>query len=239
MAICFQSPFKPTFISPSSSNPCRPNLPSLVLSPYPSPPSPTSVKSFAPATVANLGPGFDSLVAAIDGVGDFVSLRALELTPSLSRKCLGSDWWAVPFGGKGLPLGWGQVPVSSTRLLSGYHADNVAPAIMGRFVLIRSYDLLELIPLKFPSEKELFLFFFFFFFFFCKTRVALPSEIGMLNYSRAGALGKALSQDRIVESKRAPLIPVMGEVTSLSNPRLILITYDSNSNYNIQSLLGF
>lgn len=36
----------------------------------------------------------------------------------------------------------------------------------GGFVLIRSYDLLELIPLKFPSEKELFLFLFFFFFFF-------------------------------------------------------------------------
>ncbi|WJZ92372.1 hypothetical protein VitviT2T_011374 [Vitis vinifera] len=71
----------------------------------------------------------------------------------------------------------------------------------GGFVLIRSYDLLELIPLKFPSEKELFLFLFLsFFFFLCvlfnpefevptkKMRVALSSEIGMLNYSRAGAL---------------------------------------------------
>ena len=71
----------------------------------------------------------------------------------------------------------------------------------GGFVLIRSYDLLELIPLKFPSEKELFLFLFLsFFFFLCvlfnpefevptkKMRVALPSEIGMLDYSRAGAL---------------------------------------------------
>ncbi|KAM7273401.1 hypothetical protein ACFE04_028065 [Oxalis oulophora] len=35
----------------------------------------TSVKSFAPATVANLGPGFEFLGAAVDGLGDFVSLR--------------------------------------------------------------------------------------------------------------------------------------------------------------------
>src|ERR1044072_1975229 len=35
----------------------------------------TSVKTFAPATVANLGPGFDFLGCAVDGLGDTVSLR--------------------------------------------------------------------------------------------------------------------------------------------------------------------
>ncbi|CAK9147554.1 unnamed protein product [Ilex paraguariensis] len=35
----------------------------------------TSVKAFAPATVANLGPGFDFLGCAVDGIGDFISLR--------------------------------------------------------------------------------------------------------------------------------------------------------------------
>ena len=35
-----------------------------------------SVKTFAPATVANLGPGFDFLGCTIDGLGDFVSLFA-------------------------------------------------------------------------------------------------------------------------------------------------------------------
>ncbi|GMY05266.1 homoserine kinase-like [Fagus crenata] len=33
-----------------------------------------SVKTFAPATVANLGPGFDFLGCAVDGLGDYVSL---------------------------------------------------------------------------------------------------------------------------------------------------------------------
>ncbi|TQE10614.1 hypothetical protein C1H46_003727 [Malus baccata] len=40
--------------------------------------------------------------------------------------------------------------------VSGYHADNIAPAIIGGFVLIRSYEPLDLISLIFPDGKELF-----------------------------------------------------------------------------------
>ena len=107
--------------------------------------------------------------------------------------------------------------LESEAKVSGYHADNVAPALMGGFVRIRSYDPLELIPLRFPSDKELF---------FVlvnpefeaptkKMRAALPSEIGMSHHvwkcSQAVALvasvfqgdvkglGKALSSYRIVE----------------------------------------
>ncbi|KAK9124877.1 hypothetical protein Scep_013723 [Stephania cephalantha] len=117
--------------------------------------------------------------------------------------------------------------LDSEAKVSGYHADNIAPAIMGGFVLIRSYDPLDLIELKFPEEKELF-------FVLAspefeaptkKMRAALPAEVGMKehvwNCSQAGALvaavllgdveglGKALSADRIVEPRRAPLIPGM------------------------------
>ena len=82
--------------------------------------------------------------------------------------------------------------LESESKTSGYHADNVAPAIMGGFVLI-SYDPLELIQLKFQNEKDLF---------FVlvnpefeaptkKMRAALPTEITMSqhvwNYSQAGA----------------------------------------------------
>ena len=82
--------------------------------------------------------------------------------------------------------------LESESKTSGYHADNVAPAIMGGFVLI-SYDPLELIQLKFPNEKDLF---------FVlvnpefeaptkKMRAALPTEITISqhvwNYSQAGA----------------------------------------------------
>lgn len=118
----------------------------------------------------------------------------------------------------------------SEEKVSGFHADNVGPAIMGGFVLIRNYEPLELMRLKFPAEKELY---------FVlvtpefeaptkKMRAALPTEIGMAhhvwNCSQAGALvasvlegdlvglGKALSSDKIVEPKRAPLIPGMEAV---------------------------
>lgn len=245
----------------------------------------TSVKSFAPATVANLGPGFDFLGCAVDGIGDYVTLRVdpqvhpgeisisdITGTNRLSKNPL---WNCAGIAAisvmkmlnirsvglslsleKGLPLGsglgssaasaaaaavavneifGGKLPVSDLVLagleseskVSGYHADNVAPAIMGGFVLIRSYDPLDLIQLKFPSDKDLF---------FVlvnpefeaptkKMRAALPGEVTMShhvwNSSQAGALvaavlqgdlmglGKALGSDKIVEPRRAPLIPGM------------------------------
>jgi len=82
MAICFQAPVKPICVRPSitfSSTPkpqsLRCNL-SVPIRTQVSEPEPvlTSVKTFAPATVANLGPGFDFLGCAVDGLGDFVSL---------------------------------------------------------------------------------------------------------------------------------------------------------------------
>lgn len=134
------------------------------------------------------------------------------------------------FGGK---LGVSELVLAgleSESKVSGYHADNVAPAIMGGFVLISSYDPIDLTQLKFPIEKELF---------FVlvnpdfeaptkKMRAVLPSEIGMShhlwNCSQAcklvasvlhgdlPGLGKALSSDKIVEPRRAPLIPGMEAV---------------------------
>ncbi|KAF6149177.1 hypothetical protein GIB67_026033 [Kingdonia uniflora] len=74
--------------------------------------------------------------------------------------------------------------------------------------------------LRFPMEKELF---------FVlvnpkfeaptkKMRAVLPSEIVMLdhisNSSQSGSLGKALSSDRIVDSKLTPLIPGMGAINN-------------------------
>ncbi|KAK4283025.1 hypothetical protein QN277_000028 [Acacia crassicarpa] len=250
----------------------------------------TSVKAFAPATVANLGPGFDFLGCAVDGLGDTVSISvdskvhpgeisisnisgdnakklrkdplwncagiaAIEVMKMLGIRSVGLSLSLE----KGLPLGSGLgssaasaaaaavavngifgnklgveelvlASLKSEEKVSGYHADNVAPAIMGGFVLIRSYEPLDLIPLKFPSEKDLF------FVLVCpdfeaptkKMRAALPTEIAMphhvWNCSQAGALvasvlqgdlvglGKALSSDKIVEPKRAPLIPGMEAV---------------------------
>ncbi|XP_057794215.1 homoserine kinase-like [Salvia miltiorrhiza] len=249
----------------------------------------SAVKSFAPATVANLGPGFDFLGCAVDGIGDYVSLRVdpdvplgevsiSHISGAGSRLSKNPLWNCAGIAAiavmkmlsirsvglslsleKGLPLGSGLGssaasaaaaavavnelfggPLSSSELViagleseakvSGYHADNVAPSILGGFVLIRSYEPLELMQLKFPQEKSLY---------FVlvnpefeaptkKMRAALPPEVSMSNHvwncSQAGALvasvlqgdliglGKALSSDKIVEPRRAPLIPGMDAV---------------------------
>lgn len=252
----------------------------------------SSVKTFAPATVANLGPGFDFLGCAVDGIGDIVSLKVdpdvhpgeifiSDITgqsPNIHKLSKNPLWNCAGIAAieamkmlgirsvglslsleKGLPLGSGlgssaasaaaaAVAVNeifgkrlsvddlvlaclkSEEKVSGYHADNVAPSIMGGFVLISNYEPLELVRLKFPLEKQLY---------FVlvtpefeaptkKMRAALPLEIGMphhvWNSSQAGALvagvlqgdlfmlGKALSSDKIVEPKRAPLIPGMDAV---------------------------
>ncbi|KAM7258495.1 hypothetical protein ACFE04_014236 [Oxalis oulophora] len=306
MAICFQSQLNPKtsfqsspkFIIPktpfslfqSTNNnnnlKCRLSLSSTTLTTTEPEAVYSSVKSFAPATVANLGPGFDFLGAAVDGLGDFVSLRvdpsvhpgeisiseitgtSVKLTTNPIFNCAGiaaisvMKMLGIRSVGlsmalhKGLPLGSGLgssaasaaaaavavnelfggklslrdlvlAGLESEAKVSGYHADNIAPAIMGGFILIGNYEPLELKRLMFPDNKELF-------FVLAspefeaptkKMRAALPLEIGMphhvWNCSQAGALvaailegdveslGKALSNDKIVEPKRAPLIPGM------------------------------
>ncbi|KAF3341278.1 homoserine kinase [Carex littledalei] len=261
------------------------SLTSTTTSPDP-PPHFTSLSAFAPATVANLGPGFDFLGCAVSPLGDTVtaaidpaslpgSLSISSITsdlPSSSKlsldphaNCAGIAALAVMRAlrvrsvaisltlHKGLPLGSGLgssaasaaaaavavnelfggplslselvlAGLESEKKVSGYHADNVGPAIMGGFVLIRSYEPLELLPLNFPEGKELV---------FVlvspdfeaptkKMRAALPADVSMKdhvkNSSQAAALvaagnvrllGSAVSSDGIVEPTRAPLIPGM------------------------------
>ncbi|TMX05663.1 hypothetical protein EJD97_012144 [Solanum chilense] len=266
MAVLCHSPLNLKLITSSSSR--NRNVNPSAHSRSEPPPVFTSVKSFAPATVANLGPGFDFLGCAIDGIGDFVTLRldpnvhpgevSISDISGTGKKLRRNPRWncAGIAAISGLPLdsGLGSSaasaaaaavavnklfgrPLTLTDLVlagldseskvSGYHADNVAPAIMGGFLLIRSYHPLELIQLNFPHEKNLF-------FVLAnpefeaptkKMREALPQEITMShhiwNFSQAGALvasvllgdvsgfGKALSSDKIVEPRRTPLIPGM------------------------------
>ncbi|OMO99003.1 Homoserine kinase [Corchorus capsularis] len=262
MAICFQlqSPLKPIYFPPSTTKKapvfsCKASL-SAVVTTEPEPVF-TSVKSFAPATVANLGPGFDCLGVAVDGLGDFVSLSVdssvrpghvsiseisgcSKLSTNPLYNCAGIAAIAtmkmlnIRSVGlslkleKGLPLGSGLgssaasaaaaavavnelfgaklgvdelvlAGLESEAKVSGYHADNIAPAVMG-------------VSPEFEAPTK-------------KMRAALPAEIGMphhiWNSSQVGALvasilegnvpalGKAMSSDRIVEPRRAPLIPGM------------------------------
>ncbi|ERN13303.1 hypothetical protein AMTR_s00041p00069440 [Amborella trichopoda] len=174
------------------------------------------VTAFAPATIANLGPGFDFLGCAVDGLGDSVTLKIdpetrsgrlvitsihgdptkkISLIPNFNctgiaaiaaMKMLGICSCGLSLSlHKGLPLGSGlgssaasaaaaalavnhllgnRLPVSdlvlagleSEATVSGYHAANIAPALMGGFVLVQTYAPLPLISLPFPADKDLF-----------------------------------------------------------------------------------
>lgn len=247
------------------------------------------VKVFAPATVANVGPGFDILGFAVGEPGDVVKARKSQRTgvflteihyarqkdagrlPRRGRntaeiaamntlQTLQQRGFAEKKAGvelvlhKNMPLGSGlgssgasavaaawavnvlfgqPVKKNDPELIlaciqaeassSGFHADNVAPAMLGGVVLIRSYDPLDIIPLDAPEEMV------------CvivspeyevstrKARAVLPEQVALKevvipHYANvagvvAGILKKDLAlfgrsiDDRIVEPARAHLIP--------------------------------
>lgn len=236
-----------------------------------------TITVFAPATSANIGPGFDLLGVAIDGLGDTVTVRrhaspgvviehiegddgrlpreADKNTAGIAARetlrLLGVEDGVVLRLEKGLPLGsglgssaasavaaawavnvlFGQ-PLSKEALLhpclvaeasvGGWHADNVGPALLGGFLLIRSYDPLDIIQLPTPSNL----------FFVLVTpdyelltqmaREVLPKSVSLKQHianngnlaalvaalfkNSPALLGRAV-EDCIVEPARAPLIP--------------------------------
>jgi homoserine kinase len=167
-----------------------------------------AVTIFSPASIANVGPGFDIMGFAIDNPGDKIVLETIRegshrilnktefdlpldpeknaATVSLSAflKHIGSrQKFLVTFLEKIQPgSGIGSSAASSAGSVFGAnlilneplsrkelvpfamkgeqaasgsaHADNVAPVILGGFVLIRSYDPLDLIEI--PSPADLF-----------------------------------------------------------------------------------
>ena len=167
---------------------------------------PRRVTAFAPATVANVGSGFDVLGFAVQRPGDTVEARRreergvslLQVTGDDGRLPRDASNTAVvaartlleqlgdPFGvelilHKGMPLasGLGSSAASAAAALGAVnrlagdplaaqellpcalaaervaagagHADNVAPALMGGFVLIRSVAPLDLVRLPVPD----------------------------------------------------------------------------------------
>jgi homoserine kinase len=245
------------------------------------------VRVFAPATVSNLGPGFDVLGLALHRPGDVVEAEPadgldVELAGvtgeggSLPRDArrnaasvaagavlrraagpgrvpglrlwlhkgmplasgLGSSGASAAAGAVaaneavGRPLGPNalvECAMAGERAACGSaHADNVAPAVLGGIVLIRSYDPLDLVQLSVPdglfvavvhphcevSTAE------------ARARLAgrgyALSDI-VANAGNLGALVAALHRgdlpllgrsiaDRIVEPLRAPMIPAYAEV---------------------------
>jgi len=168
------------------------------------------IKVFAPATVANIGPGFDVLGMAVTGLGDVVEARRkesdviishIEGTDQLPMESEKNTAWIAASevlkqlgnpGGiemklkKGLPLcsGLGSSAASAAagafaanalygnklskkdlilpavkaeEKVSGFHADNIAPSLLGGAVLVRSLDPLDVIKLGTIDELTILL----------------------------------------------------------------------------------
>ena len=162
--------------------------------------------AFAPATIANFGPGFDILGAALEGIGDTVTVEVCEGS-EVSLRSVDGDLGRLPrLSGsntaaiaaretlkkagvsvglkidlqKGLPIGSGLGSsaasaaaaayatnriigsplrrseligpcVKAEAIVSGHHADNVAPALLGGMVAVRSLDPIDVIRLPIPE----------------------------------------------------------------------------------------
>jgi len=166
----------------------------------------TEVTTFAPASVANLGPGLDVLGLALAAPGDRVTVRltsgrgvtiaavtgdggALSLDPAKNTAGIAAaatmDKAGIATGvaltlEKGMPIGSGLgssaasaaaaayavnlligSPLRKIELVapclaaeaavSGRHADNVAAALLGGLILVRSIDPLDLVRLPVPE----------------------------------------------------------------------------------------
>jgi homoserine kinase len=245
------------------------------------------VRIFAPASVSNVGPGFDVLGFALHRPGDTVEAERAD-QPGVTLAAVDGDGGRLPVQPgrnsasvaalavmrragvgaaepglsvrlhKGMPLssGLGSSGASAAagavaanellgRPLSSYdlvacamegeraacgsaHADNVAPSVLGGFVLVRSYDPLDLVRLPVPdgvfvavvhphcrvSTKE------------ARARLSghvFPLAAIVANSGNLGALVAALYQgdaellgrsvrDALVEPVRAGMIPAFAEV---------------------------
>jgi homoserine kinase len=238
---------------------------------------PIEVAAFAPATVANLGPGLDVLGLALAAPGDRVTARltsgrgvtmaavtgdggVLSLDPAKNTAGIAATATLGLAGvstgvsltlEKGMPIGSGLgssaasaaaaayavnllvgSPLRKIELVgpclaaetavAGRHADNVAPALLGGLILVRSIDPLDLVRLPVPEsvvvavvtpKMELST---------RAARAALPKDVPLASLVRntanvaafvgacysgdLGLLGRSLT-DAVATPARAPLIP--------------------------------
>ena len=247
----------------------------------------SSAEAFAPATVANLGVGFDILGMALTGMGDRAcvawrdepnivisdiagdqgklprdpQLNVAAVSARAMLDCLGERRGLRIKLVKGLPLssGLGSSAASAvvavvalnkllgepfTReellpfclegeaLVSGYHADNVAPCLLGGIVLVAGITVDAIQPLPIPPDLYLAL---------ATPAVEVPTnqarellpgavplkllihQTGMvgrlvdaLHRGDMMALGAAMEGDKVIEAARACLMPLLAEMRALA-----------------------
>ena len=164
------------------------------------------VRVFAPASIANMGCGFDVMGLALDEVGDIIEITQSEgdglvivnnsgvplpedpeknvVTPvirafleKIGKKAMievticekiypGSGIGSSAASSAAAAYGMNELygcPLSEEEVINcamegenlasgGYHADNIAPALMGGIVLIRGYEPLDIIQLPVPGN---------------------------------------------------------------------------------------
>jgi len=244
--------------------------------------SKTIAEAFAPASVANLGVGFDILGLAVAGVGDIVRAELRDEPGAIMRTITG-DGGALTFDParntasvaanhvlqrigasqgvaltleKNLPLasGLGSSAASAVAaalavnllfgeplrrdellpcclegeaVVSGYHADNVAPSLLGGIVLVMGTDAYQIRHLPVPENLHLAL---------MTPDVPVPTSearsvlpplipfqtmvaqtmavAGLIDALYRGdleAAAAAMEADRVVEPARAHLMPLLVE----------------------------
>lgn len=242
-------------------------------------------EAFAPATVANLGVGFDILGLALEGMGDRAVVEFKD-APGILITDIEGDGGQLPrepernvasvsarafldhIGEKrglkiklvkGLPLssGLGSSAASAvaavmalnalvgepfTReellpfslegeaLVSGYHADNIAPCLLGGIVLVAGITVDAIRPLPVPANFHLALVTPDYPVPTNEARAILPSDVPLktmihqtgkvaqlvdaLHRSDLEAIGTSMEGDAVVEPARACLVPLLDEVRS-------------------------
>ncbi len=235
-------------------------------------------EAFAPATVANLGVGFDILGLALEGMGDR-AIVAFQDSPGIHISKIEGDAGKLPrapeqnvasvsaaalleYMGekrglrielyKGLPLssGVGSSAASAVvtvvalnklygepfrreqllpfclegeALVSGYHADNVAPCLLGGITLVAGITVEAIQPLPIPENLHLALLTPDIAIPTAEARAVMPAHVSLptlihqtgqvallidaLHRGDLQALAKALESDLVAEAARASLMP--------------------------------
>lgn len=245
----------------------------------------TFTRAFAPATVANMGVGFDILGLAVEGAGDTVEVE-LRDEPGVIVESITGDGGRLPLDAerntaavaanavlqtlgakqgvsirlhKGLPLNSGLgssaasgvaaavavnalfgSPLPKAALLpaclegearvSGYHADNAGPSLLGGITLITGTDASQIFHLPVPENLHLALVTPAVDVPTAKARAVLPKMISLhqmvsqtgavarlidtLYRGDVAAMGVVMEQDGVIEPARAHLMPYLAEVRS-------------------------
>jgi len=266
----------------------------------------TSVTAYAPATVANFGPGFDILGLALDSPGDTVRAEFVA-TPGVSLLEISGDGGALPTDParntacvaaaevlraaeglgrvvigqgiglrlyKGLPLASGlgsssasavaaavaanallggplqrvellPACVEAEAIVSGRHADNVAPALLGGIVLVTGITPADVFRLPAPEGLHLAVVSPAVEVPTAQARAVLPGSVSLATMVHQTAqvsllihalyagdiplLARAVGGDQVIEPARAHLMPLLREAQAAASESGALTTIISGA----------